>query len=82
MPVANAGPDDAICQGNNYPITAALAQNTTAAGIQWTENGPGTLLNANTINPTYITAPGETGIVTFTLTVDGTLSCTPGTCRR
>ncbi|NVO19429.1 MAG: hypothetical protein HXX13_07000, partial [Bacteroidetes bacterium] len=75
LPVADAGPDDVICQGNNVVINGATALNTTAGGISWTENGPGTLMNANTITPTYVPVPGETGTVTLRLTVNGAFSC-------
>ncbi|MBK7031594.1 MAG: hypothetical protein IPH45_21425, partial [Bacteroidales bacterium] len=75
LPLATAGPDDVICQGTNYLVTGAIATNTVAGGILWTENGPGTLINANTISPTYIPAVGETGTVTLTMTVSGALTC-------
>ncbi|MBK7031338.1 MAG: PKD domain-containing protein [Bacteroidales bacterium] len=75
LPIANAGPDDNTCQGMNYTISGASALNTTAAGVLWTENGAGSLINANTLTPTYVPAFGETGTVTFTLTVSGALTC-------
>lgn len=74
-PVADAGPDDNTCQGMNYTVSGASALNTTASGVLWTENGAGSLINNNTLTPTYVPAFGETGTVTFTLTVSGALMC-------
>ncbi len=73
LPVANAGPSGATCQGINYNVTGASAINNTT--IAWTENGPGSLINANTLTPTYVPLPGESGTVTLTLTVNGSNTC-------
>ncbi|MBK7211853.1 MAG: PKD domain-containing protein [Bacteroidales bacterium] len=75
LPLANAGLDVNTCQGMNFTVSDATALNTTVGGIAWTENGPGSLINANTLTPTYIPVPGETGSVTLTLTIGGSLTC-------
>jgi gliding motility-associated-like protein len=71
--VANAGPDQSICQDNPYTISGASTQN--QSSILWTHNGLGTLTGANTITPTYNPAAGETGQVTLTLTVTPFAPC-------
>jgi gliding motility-associated-like protein len=71
--VADAGPDQATCEGVSYMIMGASAQN--YASILWTHNGMGTLTNASTITPTYNPAAGETGKVTLTLTVTPVAPC-------
>ena len=43
--------------------------------LQWITSGSGTLLNPTTASPTYIPGTGETGIVTFTLTVSPVAPC-------
>jgi hypothetical protein len=66
---AYAGANAALCNGNSYHIPDAAATN--FASLLWTKNtgASGVLLNANTIDPTYIPSPGEVGVVTLTLTV-------------
>jgi hypothetical protein len=76
-PIVNAGSDAEICQGSNFSFasqsTPASASN--FASLLWTTTGSGSLFNATTLTPTYIPQPGETGVVTFTLTADGGGSC-------
>ena len=69
LPLSNAGPSGSTCQGVNYAVSGATATNYSA--VNWTENGPGSLINANTLTPTYVPLPGETGTVTLTLTATG-----------
>jgi len=75
MPEAYAGIDATICEGQNYTITGATA--TTGLTFGWTSNGSGSFLNGNTLAPTYIPSPGDitTGVVTITLTVQGSGAC-------
>jgi len=73
-PYAYAGPDDQICEGNNYEFANASASN--YSSIQWTTDGLGILYNSSTLNPIYAPADGETGVITFELTVYGDGSCT------
>ncbi len=73
LPTANAGPSGATCQGVNYTVTGASALN--YSSVLWTENGPGSLLTPNTLNPTYVPLPGETGTLTLTMTAQGSFTC-------
>jgi PKD repeat protein/cation transport regulator ChaC len=72
-PTAYAGVDIETCEGNNYTVTDATAEN--YSSISWTENGTGYLTNANTLAPTYIPGNDETGVVTLTLTAQGQAGC-------
>ncbi|MBK7213950.1 MAG: gliding motility-associated C-terminal domain-containing protein [Bacteroidales bacterium] len=72
-PVAYAGEDAEICEGSVYTVTAATASNYTT--LLWSHDGAGVLANASTLSPTYTPAPGETGIVTLTITLSGTPVC-------
>ncbi len=71
--IASAGPNVSVCGSSPHTITGATASN--YSSLLWTDNGTGTLLNATTINPTYIPALGETGNVTFTLYAYSILPC-------
>jgi len=86
-PVADAGPDDYICYD---PVTSpdyTFAGNAffyNASNIQWTFQGvgfteQGTLINANTLTPTYIPAGNDLSqinrVIRFILRVEGTASC-------
>ncbi|WP_137305311.1 T9SS type B sorting domain-containing protein, partial [Lentimicrobium saccharophilum] len=73
LPYATAGPDMAICQNEQFTILMATATN--YSEVLWTTTGSGTLLNANTLNPTYIPGINETGLVEFTLTAIGEGGC-------
>jgi len=72
-PVVNAGVDKTLCVNGPITFTDATAINYTS--IIWSHNGLGVLSNQNTLNPTYIPAPGETGNIEFKLTAYGTSSC-------
>ena len=62
-PVANpGGPYGPICEGD-----AILLSGTSAGTILWTHDGSGTLTNATTDTPTYVSSVGDVGTVTFTL---------------
>ncbi|HOW25853.1 MAG TPA: gliding motility-associated C-terminal domain-containing protein [Bacteroidales bacterium] len=72
-PTVFAGPDAETCVTNAFTVTGATAAH--FAFLLWTENGPGTLSNTGTLNPTYTPAPGESGTVTLKLTAFGNGSC-------
>ncbi|MCK7540329.1 MAG: hypothetical protein MZV63_60270 [Marinilabiliales bacterium] len=72
--IAGAGPDDSICANNNYTISGAFASN--YSSLQWSHNGLGVLTSTTVINPTYIPAPNESGVVTFTLRAYALTPCT------
>ena len=82
LPTANAGSDAEICQGSNFGFfaqaTAATATN--FSSIVWTKSGgTGTIINANTLSPTYQPGVGDSGIITFTLTATSAGSCVAAT---
>jgi len=78
-PVANAGPDDSICQDQLYQVTRAAASD--YKSLLWTTTGQGSLTDDTTLSPTYNPAPGETGPVSLILTVYGKANCGPDTSR-
>ncbi len=73
MATANAGPDVHICAGDSYQVTMASASS--YSEIMWTHNGLGNLENANSINPIYHPAAGETGSIRLTIRVRGYFAC-------
>ncbi len=74
LPTVNAGgPVNSICQGNNFNVAGATSNFTSS--LTWTENGPGSLVNPNTLTPTYVPVPGETGTLLLTLTAQGSNTC-------
>lgn len=72
-PVADAGPDEVICQSSAFTISQAVAQN--YLSLTWTTTGTGTLTDENTLNPVYTPASGESGTITLTLLAEGLGSC-------
>jgi len=72
-PMANAGPDASTCSSSSYTVSGASI--TGASVIQWTHNGTGNLIGANSLTPTYVPAPGESGVVVLTMTVTGNAPC-------
>ncbi len=72
--IAGAGPNDTSCANYNYIISGAFASN--YSSLHWSHTGLGTLTSTTTINPTYIPAFNETGVVTFTLRAYGLTPCT------
>ncbi len=73
---ANAGPDQEICTGS-FTITTATASNYHT--LNWISSGSsGTLLNVNTISPTYIPSALDiqNGSVVLTLTASANTPCT------
>jgi gliding motility-associated-like protein len=78
-PLANAGPDDTICQEHPFQVTKAAASD--YKSLLWTSNGQGSLTGDTTLSPTYHPATGETGAVILTLIVYGKVSCGNDTSR-
>ncbi|PKQ61462.1 hypothetical protein BZG01_19260, partial [Labilibaculum manganireducens] len=66
-PISYAGADDNICGGGNYTVTGSHSAN---GSIVWSTNGNGTFDDNTIDNPTYNFGIGESGIITFTKTVD------------
>lgn len=78
-PIATDGVTSAVCSTTSFTVTTANAQFGT---INWTHNGSGTLINANTASPTYIPSPLDDGnTVVLTLTVTSNNLCAPGTAQ-
>ena len=73
LPHGNAGPDLNVHEQSSVKITGAVASN--YSRIFWTHNGTGTMENGNTISPTYFPSTGESGTVSFKMTVIGSESC-------
>ncbi len=70
---ADAGPDiTGGCSGLATSVSAASVTNDVS--YNWTHNGTGTLTNATTLTPTYVSGPGET-LVTLTLHVTAASPC-------
>ncbi len=72
-PFADAGPDNEQCQSGAFTITQATAQN--FLSVSWTTTGIGTLTAENTLNPVYLPAAGESGTISFTISVEGIGAC-------
>jgi gliding motility-associated-like protein len=72
-PQGSAGPDGITCE--NEPFTVYNAWATNANAILWTHNGQGTLINQNTLSPTYFPAPGEVDTVELTMIMFGYAPC-------
>ena len=73
-PTADAGVDDAICEGNDYTLNGTATNNN---GLLWTSSGDGTFSNASVLNPVYTPGPADitAGSVDLTLTVNGNSPC-------
>jgi gliding motility-associated-like protein len=72
-PSVTAGPDDEICEANDFTISQASVTNGT---ISWSEDGSGSISSGgNTTTPTYSSVSGESGIVNLTATATGTGAC-------
>lgn len=71
---ANAGADDAICDGDTYTLSGAATNN---SAVTWTTSGDGTFSNVNVLNPVYTpgTADIAAGTVNLTLTASGNGTC-------
>ncbi|MBE0649017.1 MAG: gliding motility-associated C-terminal domain-containing protein [Bacteroidales bacterium] len=75
-PVAEAGPNDTVCQGSPYTVAGAAALN--YSSLLWTTSGTGSLGNITSLSPTYIPEETETGIVALTLIAENP-PCLPDT---
>jgi hypothetical protein len=73
-PVVFAGNDASICLGEDYELLDASAEQ--YSSLEWT-GGTGTFMpNANVLNPTYVPAPGESGIIELCLSANPADPCT------
>ncbi|HYF70001.1 MAG TPA: immunoglobulin domain-containing protein, partial [Ohtaekwangia sp.] len=73
-PTVNAGSDELGCESQpfNFSIQSTPASASSGTTISWSHNGTGSLLNSNTLTPTYNHGVGETGVIIFTLTASNT----------
>ncbi len=74
-PEAFAGPDEGICE-SGIVISSATAANFST--LEWTSSGTsGTIINGNTLTPTYTPSPTDiaNGMVTLTLTANPNTPC-------
>ena len=80
-PSASPGPDGIICQGMSYTIHGVQISH--SSGFRWVDDGHGELKDTTTLNPTYIPATDETGVVRFTLNAYGIFACqdSSATCQ-
>jgi gliding motility-associated-like protein len=70
----NAGDEGIICEGNQFTVTTASAGN--YSSLVWTTtDGMGTILNPQTLTPTYVPYPGEVGVIHLRLTASGIGLC-------
>ncbi len=71
-PLADAGPDSVICEGDNFTFDASETSASNYSSFSWTTIGNGIFTNPSTLAPTYI--PGTTDIsagqVTLRLTAN------------
>ena len=74
-PVAHAGPNDSICQNMTYTMAPGIAHADNAMSYFWTSNGTGTLINQNSLSPSYIPLTGESGSVMLVLHVQANAPC-------
>ncbi len=72
-PRVDAGPDIILCNSDPFIIQGATASN--YSSLSWSHDGEGILINENTLSPGYTPSAGETGTITFTLTVQGNQLC-------
>lgn len=75
-PVVNAGNDQTACENTTITINGASASN--YSSISWTTSGTGTLVNANTLSPSYTPSHNDAliGTVVLTLSATGNNPCT------
>ena len=66
-PVADAGTDGQICQGEQYIIADAIAYD--YATVIWTTSGTGTFINGSSLTATYIPSPADISAGSVTLTL-------------
>jgi gliding motility-associated-like protein len=73
----DAGENMHTCYNTEIVITGANASN--YATLVWATTGLGTLQDAETLNPTYVPADDETGVITLTLTITSGPGCSAET---
>ncbi len=71
----NAGPDDAICEGDTYALSGSSAVH--YLSLAWSTSGDGVFSNATILHPVYIPGSGDiaSGSVVLTLNAVGVAPC-------
>ncbi|MBI9039522.1 MAG: T9SS type A sorting domain-containing protein, partial [Bacteroidales bacterium] len=72
-PIAFAGEDATIMEGESYFIFDASASN--YESLEWSTDGSGYFDDPYILNPTYFPDSGETGSIILSLSVDGFAPC-------
>ncbi len=74
-PIAIAGPDAGVCEGESYQLTGTFAEN--YSEINWSSSGTGAFNAPHALDPTYAPSAGDisSGTVTLTLTATGIGTC-------
>ncbi|MCX6246170.1 MAG: PKD domain-containing protein [Bacteroidetes bacterium] len=74
LPIANAGPDYDLCQGQIVQLNGSAQHYST---VQWTSTGDGLFSNNAILNPTYTAGTGDllAGTFKLILTANGSLTC-------
>ncbi|MFM9838772.1 MAG: PKD domain-containing protein [Cyclobacteriaceae bacterium] len=75
--IVNAGANAETCQGVaiNFASRTVIASASNFTSLLWTHSGTGSISGAATLSPIYTPGVGESGNVTFTLTVNGIGVC-------
>ncbi len=77
--IAEAGPDNNICEDENFTFSSASATNSSL--VTWSTSGDGQFDNVNLVNPIYTPGPNDmlNGNVMLTISVNGNGNCTGDT---
>ena len=83
-PVANAGSDEAICEGDVFDLSSSVTIPTASnySTLSWSSSGTGTFDDNSSLTPDYTPSAADitAGSVTLTLQANGNGSCaTPAT---
>ncbi|MDA3944045.1 MAG: PKD domain-containing protein [Bacteroidetes bacterium] len=68
LPQADAGSDVTLCDGASYIVTDASASN--YSSLNWTSSGTGSIVNSNSLSPTYIPSALDVSLGTVFLTLE------------
>ncbi|HNX43984.1 MAG TPA: HYR domain-containing protein [Bacteroidales bacterium] len=73
--LVSAGPDTAVCQGEQFHIIGSTAAN--YSSLTWSTSGTGTFDNPNILDPVYTPSPTDiyNGYVFLSLTAGGNAPC-------
>ena len=77
QPMANAGDDDAVCEGDSYTLSGSA---TNYASVLWTSSGDGAFDDPGLLTASYTPGTGDisNGSVTLSLTAEAIAPCGTG----